>query len=271
MQDKIRLNLFELRSKDNLIKTFDFFQKYSKKWFTKKSLPNEFFFKTGYCNLCKNNDGEKVFTVSNYTYYKCTSCDSLFVNPCLKPEVMKSLFQDKSYQIFQNSLTKQSIELRKKNLENRKFNQIKSLVLDKNPSILDVGCGNGTFLTLCADNGWKAIGVDISNIALQSAKKNLNIETILGSIYDIPKSDRFDVITFWGELEHKYDPTREIGRAVKLLNKSGIIVFEVPSADCMISKYLEKYDINIVVRFIENARHNIFFSKKWINKIALKN
>jgi hypothetical protein len=38
----------------------------------------------------------------------------------------------------------------------------------------------------------------------------------------------------------------------------------------MISKYLEKYDINIVVRFIENARHNIFFSKKWINKIALK-
>lgn len=270
MQDKIRLDLFKLRSKENFVKTFDFFQKYSEKWFTEKGLPNDLFFKVGRCNLCKNKKGKRVFTVNNYTYYKCTSCESLFVNPCLKPGVMESLSQDKSYQIFQNSLTNQSIKLRKENIENRKFNQIKSAMSDRVYSILDVGCGNGTFLTLCSDNDWKATGVDVSNIALQSISGNPNIETILGSIHNVPESSRFDVITFWGELEHRRDPTQEIERAVRLLNNGGMIVFEVPSADCIISKYLEKYDLDIVVRFIENARHNIFFSRKWIEKIALE-
>lgn len=270
MYSKIRLNLFELRSKENLVRTFNFFQKISEKWFTKEGRPNSVFFTNGYCKLCNNKEGERVFAVSNYNYYKCTSCDSLFVDPCLKPGVMESLFQDKHYQTFQSSLTKQSLELRKSHIENRKFNQIKDLLSSSNPSILDVGCGNGTFLTLCDNNGWKATGVDVSETALQHIKGASHIQTMLGSIRDMPESNRYDVITFWGELEHTHNPTQEIERAVELLSDNGLIIFEVPSADCIISKYLEKHELGVVLRFVENARHNVFFSRKWIDGIAVK-
>ena len=48
-----------------------------------------------------------------------------------------------------------------------------------------------------------------------------------------------------------------------------IIVFEVPSADCFISKYLKKYNFS-PTRYIESGRHNIFFSSEVIGKIAEK-
>jgi len=55
--------------------------------------------------------------------------------------------------------------------------------------------------------------------------------------------------------------------AIGLLNKDGIIVFEVPSADCFISEYLKKYNFS-PTRYIESGRHNIFFSREAIRQIA---
>ena len=46
-----------------------------------------------------------------------------------------------------------------------------------------------------------------------------------------------------------------------------IIVFEVPSADCFISKYLQTYNFS-PTRYIESGRHNIFFSREVIRQIA---
>ena len=55
----------------------------------------------------------------------------------------------------------------------------------------------------------------------------------------------------------------------ELLNEDGLIIFEVPSADCFMSKYLKKYNFS-PTRYIESGRHNIFFSKEIISQIVDK-
>ena len=84
---------------------------------------------------------------------------------------------------------------------------------------------------------------------------------------DIELHKKFDVITLWGVLEHISDPVSALTKVVSLLEVGGILAFEVPSADCFLGKYLRKYNFS-PTRYIESGRHNIFFSKKFIENIA---
>ena len=70
-------------------------------------------------------------------------------------------------------------------------------------------------------------------------------------------------------LEHISDPIATIKKAKELLNNDGMVIFEVPSADCFISEYLKKNNFS-PTRYIESGRHNIFFSKKVISQFAEK-
>ena len=71
----------------------------------------------------------------------------------------------------------------------------------------------------------------------------------------------------WGVLEHVPNPLLTMKKVRDLLNKGGMFVFEVPSANCLISDYLKKYNFS-PTRYIESGRHNIFFSIEVIRKIA---
>ena len=70
-------------------------------------------------------------------------------------------------------------------------------------------------------------------------------------------------------LEHLSDPISALKKASHILNESGMIIFEVPSANCFLSEYLKKSSFS-PTRYIESGRHNIFFSRKVIEKIAEK-
>jgi len=69
-------------------------------------------------------------------------------------------------------------------------------------------------------------------------------------------------------LEHLPDPISTLSKASAILNEPGLIIFEVPSSNCFISEYLKKSSFS-PTRYIECARHNIFFSNKIIERISI--
>ena len=260
---KIKLNLFDLKHKEDLININEFFKKNIKKWFNKDGSPNEEYFKKIVCPFCKDDNSKKIYDIDGFLYQKCLSCDSIYTNPHLREGVLDALYKDGAYQKYQDSLVKKSSKLRKGVLEKRKFKQIKDLIDKKNISILDVGCGGGTFLDICIENGCIAEGVDPS-IESKSAQ---GAQVTQGNFNEIQFNKNFDVITFWGVLEHMLDPISALKKATDLLNNNGLIVFEVPSADCFMSEYLKKSCFS-PTRYIESGRHNIFFSRFFIEKLT---
>ena len=58
---KIKLNLFDLKHKEDLININEFFKKNIKKWFNKDGSPNEEYFKKIVCPFCKDDNCKKVF------------------------------------------------------------------------------------------------------------------------------------------------------------------------------------------------------------------
>ena len=246
-----------------------FFKKKSEKWFSKSFKPKDKYFFISDCPLCFNTDSQEVYKVDGFSYHECCSCQSLYTKPHLRQSVLESLYSDGTYQVYQDNLVKTSINLRKGVLEERKYTQIESLLNNDLPSLLDIGCGGASFLDVCKQKGWDVEGIDPSPSSQTLALEKYNINVQHGDFSQLKIDKKFDVITLWGVLEHMSDPVSALKKAVSLLKKDGILAFEVPSADCFLSKYLRKYNFS-PTRYIESGRHNIFFSKKIINDIAEK-
>jgi cyclopropane fatty-acyl-phospholipid synthase-like methyltransferase len=73
----------------------------------------------------------------------------------------------------------------------------------KNITILDMGCGNGDFIKYCNSLGIKTSAMSISS-EQANALKEQNLDVYLGSYRDFQSQfvGKYDIVTFWGSLEH---------------------------------------------------------------------
>ena len=260
--DKIKLNLFHLKAKEDLLSVHQFFKESIKKWFDNDE-PKEDFFHIRSCPLCNSDRSELEYEIDNFSYHRCLECESIYTKPHLKDGVLDELYSDGTYQVYQDSLVKKGSKIRKGVLELRKSSQIENIINSDEVSLLDVGCGSGTFMQVCKEKGWLVEGVDPS----PEACSEYDIEVYQGNFNEISFKKKYDVVTFWGVLEHLSEPILAIRKTKDILNPDGMIVFEVPSANCFMSEYLKKFNFS-PTRYIESGRHNIFFSKKLIDQIA---
>jgi SAM-dependent methyltransferase len=94
-------------------------------------------------------------------------------------------------------------------------------------TILDVGCGDGTFLDFLP-TGWRKFGYEPSSLGRRILERKNDI-----SFYDFvaepPIKQGFDVITFWQSLEHIPDPARALRTVKKILNEGGMLFISVPN------------------------------------------
>jgi 2-polyprenyl-3-methyl-5-hydroxy-6-metoxy-1,4-benzoquinol methylase len=263
IMNKVKLDLFLLKSKEDLISVKQFFSESIKNWFNMDGSPKSEYFHVRECPLCGESKSIEAFKIDNFSYHRCQSCSSLYTKPHLREGVLDALYSDGTYQFYRDNLVKKGSKLRKGVLEQRKYEQINSLFNNDRVSLLDVGCGGGTFLEVCKEKGWDVEGIDPSPESSSACEVKIHHGDFNQKNFD----KKFDVITLWGVLEHMSQPILAVSKASKILNPGGLLVFEVPSADCFISYYLQKTHF-YPTRYIESGRHNIFFSKTIISKIA---
>src|SRR5258706_6276211 len=91
--------------------------------------------------------------------------------------------------------------------------------------ILDIGCGDGTFLAFVADlPGIEVLGIDLSAANVERARAR-GVNARHASLEDLgKKGTRFDVVSMSHVLEHVADPLLVIESAKQLLNMVGQVV-----------------------------------------------
>ena len=95
-------------------------------------------------------------------------------------------------------------------------------------ALLDVGCGDGTFLLEARGRGWNVVGTEMNPELARSA----GLE-VYESVAEASTRAPFDCITLWHCLEHVRNPKEMIESLVPLLAADGIIVVAVPDAEGM--------------------------------------
>jgi SAM-dependent methyltransferase len=97
-------------------------------------------------------------------------------------------------------------------------------------SVLDIGCGIGTFLAVCRERGWDVTGVEPSAIACEVARREYGLELInqLFSSAMFP-GKKFDAVFAAQVLHHLPDPAAFISDIDRVLADDGILILRTPN------------------------------------------
>lgn len=124
-------------------------------------------------------------------------------------------------------------------------------------SLLDVGCGDGSFLLLARTCGWQVVGLDPDQKAVVNAKSQDLIIHQGGIELFEGKSSLFDVITLNHVIEHVHDPARVLRTCHTLLKPGGQLWVETPNIDSFGHAHFQKN-----WRGLEAPRHLVLFNRK---------
>ena len=97
-------------------------------------------------------------------------------------------------------------------------------------ALLDVGCGDGTFLLEAQKAGWNVCGLETSETAVKNAKA-LGLSVLPGSLEDRLFDDsQFNLVRMWSVLEHVPDANVALRELVRILKPGGWAIIQVPNA-----------------------------------------
>jgi 2-polyprenyl-3-methyl-5-hydroxy-6-metoxy-1,4-benzoquinol methylase len=93
--------------------------------------------------------------------------------------------------------------------------------------LLDVGCGEATFLRLAQSEGWQVSGTEVSFAAVAQAK---GLDVHRGEVWEVGlPGNTFDVVTSWHVIEHASDPKRMVAELFRLVRPGGWMVLATPN------------------------------------------
>jgi len=95
--------------------------------------------------------------------------------------------------------------------------------------LLDLGCGNGSFLLRARSAGWDVVGLDFDSKAVEAARYQ-GIDVRLGGVEELnPADEQFDVITLAHVIEHAHHPLELLQACYNLLKPGGFLWIETPN------------------------------------------
>lgn len=120
--------------------------------------------------------------------------------------------------------------------------------------MLDIGCGNGAFLSLAKEAGWQVAGIDFDPKAVATAIQR-GFDVRLASIESFDGiSDAFDAITLNHVIEHVHDPVKFLHACHRLLKPGGQLWVETPNIESLGHQNYGRY-----WRGLEPPRHLVLF------------
>lgn len=176
------------------------------------------------CSVCHSSNLVDDFHVKQREYVRCADCGLTFLKH-IDPEDERTRYEDGAYDLMENQ---HRLEFKEAVFE-RGLGELERL---KTPGrLLDVGCGNGLFLSLARKRGWETYGVELSPAACAHSRNVLGLNVIHGSLPEIRFSDCFfDVVTLYDVLCHVPSPLEQLIEIHRILKVGGLLVLRVRNA-----------------------------------------
>lgn len=214
------------------------------------------------CPICRSESFShflkvKDYTVSQETFdiLQCNHCSFLLTNPI--PDNLGKYYESASYISHSNNTATvtdalyriaRTITLKWKTNLIAYYNQLPAKTL------LDYGCGTGSFIAHAKKYGWKINGIEPA-AQPRAAAAVLTQTPIASSIQELPTAS-YSVITLWHVIEHVEQLHETMTALTSRLEENGTIFIAVPnhnSADAL--KYREYWAA------YDTPRHLWHFSK----------
>lgn len=97
--------------------------------------------------------------------------------------------------------------------------------------VLEAGCGFGYWVSILAERGYRAVGLDFSPVALRTGRERLrDVDLLLGNILQMPFPEgAFDGVVSLGVVEHfEEGPDAALRELHRVIHLDGMLLLAVP-------------------------------------------
>jgi len=197
----------------------------------------------------------KTPELMHFEYKICNSCSILYVSDAPNSDDLIENYIDAAFDAKTES----------KCAAETYWKEIKALRIESLDQILDVGCGDGEFLGLCASHGFPdVLGIEPSPAAAETSPSDIRQRIFLGGYQDFESDHKFDLITLFQTIEHLPDPNEFMLFCSSFLKNNGNLVVVCHDFTGWINRILGKKSP------IFDVEHLQIFSKRSVSLLFEK-
>ena len=214
-----------------------------------------------------------------WCFYHCERCGILWLNPRTKLNHISDLYLDYYTHSDTQNVEYQNITRRTSYLSimksyllphrDHELSEVRNMQLsDIQPGkLLDIGCGDGSFLVRMRKVGWDVAGVEPDPIAASIARDKNGINIISDSIRNVYiPAHSFDAITLSHVIEHIPDTSELIRICYRLLRDRGVVSIITPNISSLGHQIFKDAWFGL-----EPPRHFILFRQDILIDLLIKN
>jgi len=204
------------------------------------------------CIICNNAELREINKYKNNYLVKCSKCGFVF---CSSVPTMDELVTH--YENYKRDNVLSPITVKRYNKLLDIFEKYRS-----NNNLLDIGCGDGHFLSIAQKRGWNVYGTEFTDEAV-SVCQYKKIIVHKGKLNPLNYLNmKFDVVTSFEVIEHINNPLEEINNIKTILRKRGAFYLTTPNFNS-ISRYVLKENWHI----IEYPEHLSYYTNSTIKRL----
>ena len=194
------------------------------------------------CPVCSEPDAALTGPAGRYRLYRCRICDLTFSDPMQAPG---SEWYEGAYLIRHIAV-------------DDRIREYFRWALNRLPPacrLLDVGCGEGTFVAYARGRGFDAWGVDFSRTSVEAGARRYGLTTLrVGAIEALRAAGPgFQAVTAFEVLEHVESPVTLLRTMRDALLPGGDLALSVPNRDRWPLQEFSDYPPNHLTRWSEPA------------------
>jgi SAM-dependent methyltransferase len=162
--------------------------------------------------------------------YRCEKCRNAFVAPMPAPDFLAEYYSN--YHVGRGPKGNYAQEEKMRAYHPAELQLVQKYTKGNPGRLLDLGCGKGYFLELCAKAGIDCMGLELSDTAARAAREELGLNVQAGSIHEAKgEIGTFDTVTMWGVIEHLPDPVEVLRSCWDVLKPGGLLIVNTGTGD----------------------------------------
>jgi len=231
-------------------------------------------------NLGKADLQKRVKTVymlwenTHGRYVKCRNCHFIYVNPI---EEVNRINGDYSKMGNTDAAIIRGSRLRAAESQLGLIRRHKS-----GKTLLDIGCGEGFFLSNAAKAGYTTKGIEISRDAAEYAGREFGLDVEAKPFEELRlPENHFDVVTLWQVLEHVPYPLMVLKEVHRILKPDGLLATSTPNIDSILARvfrrkwwnlrrlHINQFTTRTLTDMLKRAGFNNVFSTRYREYISI--
>ena len=219
-----------------------------------------------HCPICGSNQLFYSFSHQSYRVMRCADCATMFLNPQPSDEELATIYTGSYFLGHESEQGRRNTSEMKCATAREYLTELARYTGAPSGRLLEVGCGEGDFLSEAETAGYGVTGVEYSAAACATAGKRLQRGRVLeGELADAKLPDsHFDVCVLNDVIEHVRDPLAFLREVRRVLRPEGALFIATPDLSSWSARVMKE-------RWMEwKPEHLTYFNRDNIQTALLK-